>query len=147
MRDEPVVIEASALLDLMISPRAGPALSARIDGCSLHAPGHLDVEVLASLGHLEQTGSLSSDAVARYAETMAAAPIERHAVAGLMAGAWRQRTISRCPWPSMSNWRAHSAQPWSPPIRSSLGQPTSPNSLARWVRERAESSGPAQRRR
>ena len=91
MRDERVVIDASALLDLVISSRAGPALSARLDGCSLHAPGHVDAEVLASLGHLEQTGSLSSDAVLRYAETVAAAPIERHAVAGLMAGAWRRR--------------------------------------------------------
>ena len=91
MRDERVVIDASALLDLVISSRAGPALSARLDGCSLHAPGHVDAEVLASLGHLEQTGSLSSDAVLRYADTVAAAPIERHAVAGLMAGAWRRR--------------------------------------------------------
>lgn len=91
MRDETVVIDASALLNLMVSYRAGPELSARIDGCSLHAPGHIDAEVLASLGHLEHTGSLSSDAVFGYAETMAAAPIERHAVAGLMAGAWRRR--------------------------------------------------------
>jgi predicted nucleic acid-binding protein len=91
MRDERVVVDASALLDLLVSSRAGPALSARIDGCSLHAPGHVDAEVLASLGHLERTGSLSSDAVFRYAETMAAAPIERHPVAGLMAGAWRRR--------------------------------------------------------
>lgn len=91
MRDEQVVVDASALLDLMVSSRAGPALSARIDGCSLHAPGHVDAEVLASLGHLEHTGFLSSDAVFRYAETMAAAPIERHPVAVLMAGAWRRR--------------------------------------------------------
>lgn len=91
MRDEQVVVDASALLDLMVSSRAGPALSARVDGCSLHAPGHVDAEVLASLGHLEQTGLLSSDAVFRYAETMSAAPIERHPVAVLMAGAWRRR--------------------------------------------------------
>jgi predicted nucleic acid-binding protein len=91
MTDEEVVVDASALLDLMISSRAGPALSARTEGCSLHAPGHVDAEVLASLGHLEQSGLLSSDAVFCYAETMAPAPIERHPVAGLMAGAWWRR--------------------------------------------------------
>ncbi len=91
MRDERIVIDASALLDLLVSRDLGLRVLERIGGCSLHAPGHIDAEVFSGLGRLEQAGLLCADDVSNHAGTIAAAPIARHAVAELLAGAWSRR--------------------------------------------------------
>jgi predicted nucleic acid-binding protein len=91
MRDEHVVVDASALLDLLVTHHIGPRLESRLQGCSLHAPGHVDAQVFSGLGRLEQTGFLTAAAASRFVDTLAAAPIERRSVADLLAGAWRRR--------------------------------------------------------
>jgi predicted nucleic acid-binding protein len=63
----------------------------RIQKCTLHAPGHIDAEALSCLGQLEQAGVLTADSVVRHLATIAAAPIERHAVAELLPGAFYRR--------------------------------------------------------
>jgi predicted nucleic acid-binding protein len=89
MRDEHVVVHASAVLDLLVNHKIGPILESRLEGCSLHAPCHIDVEVFTGLERLAATGLLTTDTVRRLADTLAVAPIERHSVADLLAGAWQ----------------------------------------------------------
>ncbi|HEY1651789.1 MAG TPA: type II toxin-antitoxin system VapC family toxin [Acidimicrobiales bacterium] len=91
MNGEHVVIDAAALLDLMLAWDVGMLLETRLEGRVLHAPGHIDAEVLSGLGHLERAGVLSSYRTLEHLETLAVAPIERHPVAKLLEGAWGRR--------------------------------------------------------
>lgn len=60
-------------------------------GRELHAPAHLDAEVLSVLGRLHRAGELSADAVTTALRELESAPIARHPLADLVAGAWRGR--------------------------------------------------------
>ena len=60
-------------------------------GCELHAPAHLDAEVLSALGRLHRAGELAAAAVTATLGELAAAPIHRHPLAGLLSGAWEAR--------------------------------------------------------
>jgi predicted nucleic acid-binding protein len=89
--DEHLVIDASALVDLALGDDLGAAVLGRIEGVVLHSPAHVDAEVLSGLGHLHRAGKLTASAVGQQLATVAAAPIERHLLPGLIAGAWRRR--------------------------------------------------------
>ena len=91
MKGEHVVIDAAALLDLMVATDVGPVLDVRLQQCVLHAPGHLDAEVLAGLAALERAGVLSAGQTLSRLQALAVAPIERHPVRTLLEGAWRRR--------------------------------------------------------
>ena len=55
----------------------------------MHAPAHVDVEVMSALGRL-QRGSLISKATAtRAVDSFLEAPIQRHDISDLARGAWR----------------------------------------------------------
>jgi predicted nucleic acid-binding protein len=88
---ELVVLDASALVELLIGTRLGIAVRERIRACDLHAPAHLDAEVLSALGRLHRAGELEAATVARLLRELADAPVVRHAFAGLLAGAWSVR--------------------------------------------------------
>lgn len=60
-------------------------------GRQLHSPAHLDAEVLSALGRLNRAGDLSTASVTSALSNLATAPIERHHLAGLLAGAWAAR--------------------------------------------------------
>lgn len=91
MKGEHVVIDAAALLDLMVATDAGLLLDLRLEGCLLHAPSHIDAEVLRGLARLERAGILSAYRALDLVESLAGAPIERHPLAGPLAGAWQYR--------------------------------------------------------
>ncbi len=86
-----VVLDASAMVDLLLGNPEGAAVRDRLAGHSLHAPGHLDAEVLSALGRLSRAGDLDEDTGARLLGRVVDAPIERHPVRGLIAGAWARR--------------------------------------------------------
>ena len=86
-----VVLDASAFVDLLLGNPVGGAVRRRLAGQSLHAPGHIDAEVLSALGRLSRAGSLDDGIVTRILSRVVDAPIERHAVQGLVAGAWARR--------------------------------------------------------
>jgi predicted nucleic acid-binding protein len=90
-----VAIDAAALLDLMVVSDIGIMLEARLEGCVLHAPGHIDAEVLSGLGRLERAGVLGPHRALGHLDTLTVAPIERHPVAALLEGAWRWRNDLR----------------------------------------------------
>lgn len=86
-----VVTDASALVDLLLGNDVGEAVGRRLAGHVLHAPAHADAEILSALGRLQRAGSVDADAVEAMLSRLAAAPIERHPVAGLLLGAWSRR--------------------------------------------------------
>ncbi len=86
-----VVLDASALVDLLLGNPLGRAVRDRLAGQALHAPGHVDAEVLSALGRLARAGSVDDDTVTRLLGRVVDAPIERHPVRDLIAGAWVRR--------------------------------------------------------
>lgn len=86
-----VVLDASAFVDLLLGNPLGIAVRARLAGQSLHAPGHIDAEVLSALGRLNRAGDLDDDTVTRLLGRVIEAPIQRHPVQTLVTGAWARR--------------------------------------------------------
>jgi len=92
-----VVLDASAFVDLLLGNPLGAAVRTRLAGQSLRAPGHIDAEVLSALGRLSRAGDLDDDTVTRLLGHVVDAPIERHPVQDLVAGAWARRHQLRLP--------------------------------------------------
>lgn len=89
MSVEQLVLDASALIDLL--RESGALVRSRVEGRGLHAPAHLDAEVLSGLGRLHRAGLVDAQAVAAALAAVAAAPITRHDVTSLLEGAWARR--------------------------------------------------------
>jgi predicted nucleic acid-binding protein len=85
---ESIVVDASAMVEALIGTPLGAAVRTRFRGCELHAPAHLDAEVLSALGRLNRAGELDAEPVAAALGELAVAPIVRHHLANLLAGAW-----------------------------------------------------------
>jgi len=89
------VVDASAMVDLLVGTPLGDAVRSRLKDHELHAPAHFDAEVLSALGRLHRAGELSADDVADGLAKTAAAPIRRHELASLLDGAWKLRHAIR----------------------------------------------------
>lgn len=85
------VVDASALIDLLLANESGIAVRRRLAGHALHAPAHLDAEVLSALGRLHRAGDLGADDVESTLRDLVAAPIQRHDVRDLLVGTWSRR--------------------------------------------------------
>ncbi|MHB8508213.1 MAG: type II toxin-antitoxin system VapC family toxin [Candidatus Dormibacteria bacterium] len=86
------VVDASALVELLLGTAHGSRVSAAFGRfAALHAPAHLDAEVLSALGRLHRAGRLKPGEVRRRLEMLSDAPIERHPLASLVTGAWSRR--------------------------------------------------------
>jgi predicted nucleic acid-binding protein len=85
------VVDASALVDLLLDNDLGRAVRHRIKGHALHAPAHLDAEVLSALGRLHRAGDLDAGTVERKLHELASAPIRRHPVNDLVVATWARR--------------------------------------------------------
>jgi predicted nucleic acid-binding protein len=90
-----VVIDASAMVDLLLGGPLGDAVAARLSAHVLHGPAHLDADSLSALGRLHRAGKLTADAVGTLLNRLASAPVVRHPVAELLAGAWARRSNLR----------------------------------------------------
>lgn len=86
-----VVIDASAMVDLLLDNELGSAVRRRLAGHALHAPAHLDAEVLSALGRLHRAGDLEAEEVETGLRHLVAAPIQRHEVRDLVVGSWARR--------------------------------------------------------
>jgi predicted nucleic acid-binding protein len=86
-----VVLDASAAVEALIGTQLGAAVRMRMRGCELHAPAHLDAEVLSALGRLYRARQVPSATVLSALTELAAAPIVRHQLASLLVGAWAAR--------------------------------------------------------
>jgi predicted nucleic acid-binding protein len=90
-----LVVDASALVEALLGTGLGVKVRARMRGRQLHAPAHMDAEVLSALGRLHRAGELQEAAVTESLAELAAAPIHRHHLAGLLSGAWKRRENQR----------------------------------------------------
>lgn len=79
------------MVEALIGTQLGTAARMRLRGCELHAPAHLDAEILSALGRLHRAGELDAARVSTALSELAVAPIVRHHLASLLAGAWSAR--------------------------------------------------------
>jgi predicted nucleic acid-binding protein len=86
-----LVVDASAMVDLLLGSSRAEAIRNRLHGHELHAPAHFDAEILCALGRLERGGHITAADVAERLQRLAAAPFERHPLPGLLSGAWERR--------------------------------------------------------
>jgi predicted nucleic acid-binding protein len=86
-----VVVDASALVDLLLGNELGAAVATRLVGHALHAPAHVDAEILSAVGRLHRAGEIDANGVEAMLTTLTAGPIRRHPVTDLLVGAWSRR--------------------------------------------------------
>ena len=67
---EQVVVDASAVVDLLAGTDRATAVRAALAGAVLHAPAHFDAEVLSALARLQRV------------------PVTRHDLSPLLLGGW-----------------------------------------------------------
>jgi predicted nucleic acid-binding protein len=90
-----VVIDASAMVDLLLDTDESALVHAALRGHSLAAPAHFDAEVSSALGRLHRAGHLSDDSALDRIERLASAPVHRAPLTSLLAGAWARRHDTR----------------------------------------------------
>jgi len=91
MMPEHLVVDASAWVSLLANARSAPLVAERLRGRELHAPAHLDAEVLSALGRLQRAGMLTPRQVETRLARFTRSPVTQHALGPLLAGAWRRR--------------------------------------------------------
>jgi predicted nucleic acid-binding protein len=90
-----LVIDASALVEALLGTDLGIRVRERMRGQRLHAPAHLDAEVLSALGRLHRAGEIEQSTVSAALDVLSTAPIQRHPLTTLLAGAWERRENQR----------------------------------------------------
>jgi predicted nucleic acid-binding protein len=85
------VLDASAVVELLLGTPVGVAVSESIRARHIHAPAHMDAEVLSALGRLQRAEALDADAVGGALTVLSEAPITRHELPALLSGAWAVR--------------------------------------------------------
>lgn len=88
-----IVVDASALLELLLQTPLGARVEARLfrDEDELHAPHLVDVELLQGLRRLVRTGEVSSVRADEAIADLIDLDLHRHAHVDLLGRAWRFR--------------------------------------------------------
>jgi predicted nucleic acid-binding protein len=84
----PVVIDASALFELVVQSERAPAVAQAVGATDLVAPDVVNPEVLAILRRLERTGSLPAREAVQAVDDLMDAPVRRFSTLPLLAEAW-----------------------------------------------------------
>lgn len=92
---ESVVVDASALVDMLVGTAPAAAVRTRLQDTLWHAPAHLDAEVLSALGRLSRAAQLQPAEVEERLALLASVPVHRHLVPPLLPGAWARRVDLR----------------------------------------------------
>lgn len=85
------VVDASALVELLLNTSLGRRVAAELRGHSLTAPGHVDAEVLSALGRLTRAREVTPSRAERALGELERAPIHRYPVHLLLVRAWGLR--------------------------------------------------------
>lgn len=88
---EPVIVDASAMVDLLVGSTLAASIEDRLRGHQLHVPVHFDAEVLSALGRLQRAGEMTVRQVTTRLQRVAGAPIQRHLLAPLLVSTWKLR--------------------------------------------------------
>lgn len=87
----PIVIDASALVELLTHTPLSDKIDKIVDGAELIAPDVLNPEVLQSLRRLERAGRLTSSRASLAVAQLSRSEIQRVPTVGLMHEAWSLR--------------------------------------------------------
>jgi predicted nucleic acid-binding protein len=86
-----VVVDASALVDLLLHLHAAPAIRTTLRGAGLYAPSVVDGEVLGAIRGAWLRGALTDERAATALDRLAAMPVERVPDRVLLHEAWSLR--------------------------------------------------------
>jgi len=88
-----IVLDASALVELLLGTEQGRSIGARIadPGLGLHVPHLADVEVAQALRRYVREGELEPDSAALALENLRSLDLERHAHEPLLDRVWALR--------------------------------------------------------
>jgi predicted nucleic acid-binding protein len=89
--DTEVVVDSSALIEILVRPKPDRALRRRILTSENHAPEVVDAEVLSVLRRMVAAGRLAAAQATLAVENLAAAPLARSPHRPLLARAWQLR--------------------------------------------------------
>jgi predicted nucleic acid-binding protein len=90
-----IVLDASAMVDLLVADRKAAQIRDRLDSATVHVPAHFDAEVLSALGRLARAGKLTVDEVSALLNALGRAPFARHPLPDLLSSAWARRDSLR----------------------------------------------------
>ena len=87
-----LVVDASAIVDLLLgAPTASEIVKALAEE-NLHAPAHLDLEVVSALARLERSGTVPSRESVEMLSEFDLMPVERHPLTEMRLEAWQMRS-------------------------------------------------------
>jgi predicted nucleic acid-binding protein len=88
-----IVLDASAMLELLLGTDRGQVIGSRIadPGLSMHAPHLLDVEIVQALRRYLRDGEISSATAKTALEDLRSLDVERHAHEPLLERVWALR--------------------------------------------------------
>jgi predicted nucleic acid-binding protein len=87
----PVVIDSSALVELVIKSERASAVVQAVGATDMVAPDVVNPEVLAALRRLERTGELTAQRAVEALDDLMDAPVRRFSTLPLLAEAWTLR--------------------------------------------------------
>jgi predicted nucleic acid-binding protein len=92
---ERVVVDASAIVDVLVGSLLAAPVRDRLRDTAWHAPAHLDAEVLSALGRLARAGRLLDADVETRLDLLSSMPVQRQLLPPLLPGAWARRVDLR----------------------------------------------------
>jgi predicted nucleic acid-binding protein len=87
----PVVIDASALFELVVRSELAPAVAQAVGATDMVAPDVVNPEVLSILRRVERRGTLTARRAVQAVDDLMDAPVRRFSTLPLLAEAWTLR--------------------------------------------------------
>jgi predicted nucleic acid-binding protein len=87
----PVVIDASALFELVVKSELAPAVAQAVGATDMVAPDVVNPEVLSILRRVERRGTLTAQRAVQAVDDLMDAPVRRFSTLPLLAEAWTLR--------------------------------------------------------
>jgi predicted nucleic acid-binding protein len=87
----PVVVDASALVELLLQSKRAPAVLQAVGETEMVAPDGINPEVLSTLRRLERIGELRAERASLAVDHLLGAPVRRLPTLPLLPGAWTLR--------------------------------------------------------
>jgi predicted nucleic acid-binding protein len=87
----PVVIDSSALVELMVQTERAPAVAQAVGATDMVAPDVVNPEVLSALRRLKRTGTVTAREAVQAVDDLIDAPVRRFSTLPLLAEAWTLR--------------------------------------------------------
>jgi predicted nucleic acid-binding protein len=87
----PVVIDSSALVELLIHGERAPAVLQAVGNTDMVAPDGINAEVLSTLRRFERTGKLPAKRASQAVEDLLDADVRRFSTLALLPAVWALR--------------------------------------------------------